>query len=204
MNGSRSRCRVTLNTRWHSSSSNQVLSQITRWRCHTISYATRNCTVYSHFIVEFNCTNVFNAHCTLHVPRDSLRKIVNHQHYCVMHFFIKIFYLSVKTHHIFLNSDVLRLCCIEFCLKTILHQAAFGRSEKYLKSSVPFSFYRRKEKLFTPVFPSFAPQSICFSSDNFFSPFSRRHLVGKSLNRLSLSKKGRALANLYSRKSCAK
>lgn len=59
---------------------------------------------------------------------------------------------------------------------------------------------------FTPISPSFALQSICFSSDNFFSflptPTSSR---GKSLNRLSLSKKGkRALANLYSRESCAK
>lgn len=149
---------------------------------YNIVCSPRNCAVYSHSVVEFNCANVFNAHCTLNIPRNNLRKIVNHQHCSITHVFLLKFCNYRSKFIIYfctiLHYDILRLRRIEFCLKIILRQAASDRSEKYLKSSVPFSFCSRKEKLFTPVLPSFAPQSICFSSDNFLLLFPPRHLVG--------------------------
>lgn len=89
------------------------------------TYTIRNCTEYNHFIVEFNRTDILNAHCMLHILRSNSRIIIkitlNERHYRIRTFIF--FYLAIDC----VCVCVLKLVIIlEHCYyATILHRALF-------------------------------------------------------------------------------
>lgn len=116
----------------------QVLSLIIRWRCRAIRTPLETAQRTTHSIVRFNCTNVFDAH----VACSTEQFAKNRRSRDVVASYVFLSTCRSKnsnSRYISRQRYSVTLLSIELCLKTTLHQAAFGSDLKSTWSRVyPF------------------------------------------------------------------